>query len=194
MRPDRCVALGPAQHLAIRRRRHPALARGGAGGARDRCQARRAGGLAREALSLYRPEAATDGADGARGIEFMTDKRLRCGPTLIAAWHGRKSRTWEYPFSHGYEPLGAVHLWDQQYVFGIMVPPADQPADRALSEAIEHYWTNFAKTGDPNGGGLPAWPEVGAPGRLSRLHDSGADPRDRIAPTSLRAFPPTYRL
>jgi para-nitrobenzyl esterase len=83
---------------------------------------------------------------------------------LIAAWHGRRSRTWEYQFSHGYEPLGAVHLWDQQYVFGIMIPPADQPADRALSEAIEHYWTNFAKTGDPNGGGLPAWPEVGAQG------------------------------
>ena len=42
-------------------------------------------GLAREALSLYRSEAATDGADGSRGIEFMTDKHLRCGPTLIAA-------------------------------------------------------------------------------------------------------------
>jgi para-nitrobenzyl esterase len=52
----------------------------------------------------------------------------------------------------------------KQYVFGIMIPPADQPADRALSETIEHYWTNFAKTGDPNGGGLPAWPEVGAQG------------------------------
>jgi carboxylesterase type B len=31
-------------------------------------------------------------------------------------------------------------------------------ADRALSDAMVGYWTNFAKTGDPNGPGLPAWP------------------------------------
>ena len=29
--------------------------------------------------------------------------------------------------------------------------------DYALAEEINSYWTNFVKTGDPNGKGLPHW-------------------------------------
>ena len=34
--------------------------------------------------------------------------------------------------------------------------------DRTLSDQMEEYWTNFAKTGNPNGDGLPECPLYGA--------------------------------
>ena len=32
------------------------------------------------------------------------------------------------------------------------------PVDRALSATMGKYWTNFARTGNPNGGDTPPWP------------------------------------
>ena len=34
-------------------------------------------------------------------------------------------------------------------------PEPGRPIDRALSDMMQQYWTNFARTGDPNGPGLP---------------------------------------
>jgi para-nitrobenzyl esterase len=56
---------------------------------------------------------------------------------------------------------GAPHGADVPYVFEnleTMRRPATD-GDRRISDAMAAYWTNFAKRGDPNGGGLPAWPE-----------------------------------
>jgi para-nitrobenzyl esterase len=53
----------------------------------------------------------------------------------------------------------SFHAAEIPYVFGNLRNPAFAyaDADRTLSEAMSSYWTNFAKAGDPNGKGLPAW-------------------------------------
>jgi Carboxylesterase type B len=43
------------------------------------------------------------------------------------------------------------------YVFQHLPASATEP-DKAISEVMAVYWTNFAKKGDPNGPGVPAWP------------------------------------
>lgn len=43
-------------------------------------------------------------------------------------------------------------------------PSADfEPQDKAVSDAMAGAWVTFAKTGDPNGPGLPAWPQYQKP-------------------------------
>jgi para-nitrobenzyl esterase len=56
---------------------------------------------------------------------------------------------------------GARHASELPYVFRQLREhdrPAPKPKDEALSDIMRTYWTNFAKTGDPNGNGLPDWP------------------------------------
>jgi para-nitrobenzyl esterase len=54
--------------------------------------------------------------------------------------------------------------------------------DRKISNDIQTYWTNFAKTGNPNGSGLPSWPKF-EPGARPFIAFTGNGP---VAGTGLR--------
>jgi para-nitrobenzyl esterase len=70
-------------------------------------------------------------------------------------------------------PTGAFHSDEIAYVFGTLDERKDvkwRPEDYALSDKMQSYWTNFAKTGDPNASGLPGWPKYGAADNWQVLH------------------------
>jgi para-nitrobenzyl esterase len=66
----------------------------------------------------------------------------------------------DYPAGSPREGYGSGHGAEVRYVFEHLDPanPQTTKADLAISEAMATYWTNFAKRGDPNGEGVPAWP------------------------------------
>jgi para-nitrobenzyl esterase len=70
---------------------------------------------------------------------------------------------------------GAVHASDRQYVFKTLnaSPWPTDARDAALAETISAYWVAFAKTGDPNGPGRPAWPHYGPADRLINFTNDG---------------------
>jgi para-nitrobenzyl esterase len=55
-------------------------------------------------------------------------------------------------------PLGSYHVAELQYLFNIFGTPAPfAPDQQQLSDTMIGYWTRFAKTGNPNSLGAPAW-------------------------------------
>ncbi|MGH9587073.1 MAG: carboxylesterase/lipase family protein [Acidobacteriaceae bacterium] len=68
---------------------------------------------------------------------------------------------------------GVFHSDDIEYVFGTLdsrVGAQWRPEDRKMSNEIGEYWTNFARTGDPNGDGLAKWPTYNAADNWMVMH------------------------
>lgn len=91
--------------------------------------------------------------------------------------HGRKP-VWTYYFTRQLpgDDAGAFHSSELWYMFGTL-ERCWRPftaEDTALSGRMLDYWTNFMKTGDPNGPGLPRWEPYAGERDIQILDAEGA--------------------
>ena len=119
-----------------------------------------------------------------------------------------RAPVWRYLDTHTYEndpdlaQFRASHVFEEQFLWGTDVLGfgyVPSSAEQLLSQRMTGYWANFAKTGDPNGPGLPTWPRYNSAteptltfddqiGTISNYHDQQCALLDTI--TNL--YPPPW--
>jgi len=122
-------------------------------------------------------------ADGDVALTALTDAMFRVPSMRVAeAQSIKQPKTWMYLFtwpSPTVAGLGACHAIELPFVFGNLKgarlaqligfnPP------QKLSQTIQDAWTSFARTGNPNAGGVPAWKAYDARTRATMIFNTSS--------------------
>ena len=152
------------------------------------------GNLAPIAMAAYAID--THMGRTAAADDWLNDALMTCPSAAMATLNaaaGHPSFLYQFRRSipgKGEADLGSFHSLELPYVFGAVHLPGwswlhFEKQDEALAATIESYWTNFAKTGNPNGDGLPQWRQYTAASEpyMEFGNDGRAHPRSGVRPT-----------
>lgn len=123
------------------------------------------GPLAPVARKLYDPNGFRDTAT--IEVEMMGDRLMLETTRSFAAMMSMRHPVWQYRFDYVAKAMagewrqGARHATEIPYVMNSVTNRYKgdlAPLDATVARQLHAYWVRFAKSGNPNGEGLPDWP------------------------------------